>query len=124
MPLALALLTLSLIACTRPVPANRGAGAPAAATGESPAATMQAVVGAARSYAAGPGSEGLGYLIVVEAIEGDWARVKATAPDPGSTAQVMYLRRSGGAWQGVAKASSFSQQDYLRLGIPPSVQAP
>lgn len=59
----------------------------------------------------------------VEAVENNFARVRALPADPGAADEaLMYLRKERGTWQGIILGAGFSPEDYQRLGIPENIR--
>jgi hypothetical protein len=58
----------------------------------------------------------------IEAVDGDWARVRVTPLGGETDPATLYLRREAGVWRGVAIGTAFSPPDLDELGVPPSVR--
>jgi hypothetical protein len=60
--------------------------------------------------------------VIVERIEGNFARAKIT-PEGGATDPAwVFLKNSHGKWTGLALGTAFNPEDYERLGIPRSLR--
>ncbi|MDQ6626465.1 MAG: hypothetical protein M3Y69_10080 [Verrucomicrobiota bacterium] len=57
--------------------------------------------------------------IVVERVEGSYARTKVAPADANAAdAAWVFLKKEHGAWIGLTLGTSFNSNDYRRLGIP------
>ena len=110
MKVALYALLIALIACTT------------GCIGSLLASDEEAVTIAAKKYVAAH-SVVSGFHILIEKIDGDYARVKVTPNDASQTDSAwVFLKRENGVWRGVTIGTRFSPDDYQALHIPVSVQ--
>ena len=110
MKVALHALLIALIACTT------------GCIGSLLASDEEAVTIAAQKYVAAQ-SVVSGFHILIEKIDGDYARVKVTPNDASQTdAAWVFLKREKGVWRGLTIGTGFSPDDYKALHIPVSVQ--
>ena len=86
------------------------------------ASDEEAVTIAAKKYVAAHSAVS-GFHILIEKIDGDYARVKVTPNDASQTdAAWVFLKREKGVWRGLTIGTAFSADDYKALHIPVSVQ--
>jgi hypothetical protein len=110
MKVALHALLIAFIACTT------------GCIGSLVASDEEAVTIAAKKYVAAH-SVVSGFHILIEKIDGDYARVKVTPSDASQTdAAWVFLKREKGVWRGLTIGTGFSPDDYKALHIPVSVQ--
>ena len=78
----------------------------------------EAVTVAVKKYV-GAHSVVWGFHILIEKIDGDYARVKVTPNDASQTdAAWVFLKRENGVWRGLTIGTAFSPDDYKALHIP------
>ena len=110
MKIALHALLIALTACTT------------ACIGSLLASDEEAVTVAAKKYVAAHSGVS-GFHILIEKIDGDYARVKVTPNDASQTdAAWVFFKREKGVWRGLTIGTAFSPDDYKALHIPVSVQ--
>src|SRR5690242_12460251 len=86
------------------------------------ASDEEGVTVAAKTYVAAH-SVVSGFHILIEKIDGHYARVKVTPNDASQTdATWVFLKRENGVWRGLTIGTAFSPDDYEALHIPVSVQ--
>jgi hypothetical protein len=63
--------------------------------------------------------------VAVEKVEGDFARVKVSPQDAGTTDPAwVFLKKKNGKWTGLTLGTAFDPEDYQQLGIPKSLRIP
>jgi hypothetical protein len=62
--------------------------------------------------------------VVIEAVEGDYARVRVRPVGAETDPAVLFLRRIDGRWRGIAIGTAFDPEFYEREGIPPALRVP
>ncbi|HEX8077845.1 MAG TPA: hypothetical protein VF511_08525 [Chthoniobacterales bacterium] len=83
-----------------------------------------AIVAATKSYVAA-NSAITKINATVEAVEGDFARVKVEPQQTGATDPAwVFLKKTDGKWTGLVLGSSFTTEDYQQLGIPNALRIP
>jgi len=61
----------------------------------------------------------------VEAIDGDFARVKIEPQEAGATDPAwVFLKKKDGKWTGLVLGTSLTTEDYQQLGIPNALRVP
>jgi hypothetical protein len=73
----------------------------------------QAIVAATRSYV--PNTK---VHVSVEAVEGDYARVRIEPVNGETDPALVYLTKKGGAWRGITVGTDFDERDLLKHGVP------
>lgn len=61
--------------------------------------------------------------VEVQAAAEDWARVRVLPLGGVTDPAVLFLRRTGGTWQGVAIGTAFTPEDLDQFGVPARVRA-
>jgi hypothetical protein len=115
-------------------PACRSAGAPdnaAPAAGDQKAAPApvparltdaagdsRALLAAGEACARENAAAGLEFDVTVHAIEGDHALLLATPAGPDADSALVFMKRDGGTWRGVAIGSGLECADLIEEGAP------
>lgn len=60
--------------------------------------------------------------IVVEKVEGDYARVLVTPRDGQTDAATVFLKREKGVWRGLTLGTGWDPEDLAKLHIPKSLR--
>jgi hypothetical protein len=89
---------------------------PAIASGDD-----QAVIAATRKYLAA-NSYPSGMKVVVEKVEGDYARVAITPRDPKFDGALIFLKREHGGWKKLTIGTGWDPADLDKLHIPKSLR--
>jgi hypothetical protein len=58
----------------------------------------------------------------VQAVGNDWARVRVVPTGGETDPALLFLRKEGGVWRGVAIGTAFAPHDLERLGVPAAVR--
>ena len=83
-----------------------------------------AIVAAARSYVTA-NSGMTKFVLVVEQVEGDFARAKVVPEEKDAADPAwVFLKKSDGKWTGLTLGTSFTVSDYQELGIPNALRVP
>lgn len=61
-------------------------------------------------------------VVEIDAVAGDWARVRVVPAGGETDPAVLYLRRQGAAWRAVALGTGFTPEDLDALGVPVEVR--
>lgn len=56
--------------------------------------------------------------VEIEAVAGDWARVRVMPEGSATDPATMYLRKEGASWRGVAIGTAFTPPDLDEMGVP------
>ena len=63
--------------------------------------------------------------VTVEAVDGDYARVKIEPQEAGATDPAwVFLKKKDGKWTGLVLGTSLTTEDYQQLGIPNALRVP
>ena len=83
-----------------------------------------AIIAATKSYVAS-NSAITKINATVEAIDGDYARVKIEPQQTGATDPAwVFLKKKDGKWTGLVLGTSLTTEDYQQLGIPNALRVP
>lgn len=74
----------------------------------------------AETYVRANAAKGFEFTLAVEAVEGDFARLKATPKKPDDGA-IIFMKRQGDKWVGVEMGTAIACGDLVKLGFPASV---
>jgi hypothetical protein len=85
------------------------------------ASETTAIEAATRSYVAA--NSGMTHVtVMVERVRGKFARAKVTPEEGATDPALVFLKNNHGKWTGLTLGTSFSPEDYERLGIPRSLR--
>jgi len=81
-----------------------------------------AIIAATKTYVAA--NSGMTKInVTVEKVEGDFARVKVSPQDAGTTDPAwVFLKKKNGKWTGLTLGTAFDPEDYQQLGVPKSLR--
>jgi hypothetical protein len=81
----------------------------------------QAIIDATTAYVKA-NSAVTNFTVVVDQVDGDYARTRVTPTDGSTDPAWVFLKRQNGAWTGLTIGTAFLPEDYQQLGIPDSLQ--
>ena len=81
----------------------------------------EAIIAGTKKYLASEGYTA-SVKIVVEKVEGDYARVLVTPRDGQTDAATVFLKREKGVWRGLTLGTGWDPEDLAKLHIPRSLQ--
>jgi len=65
------------------------------------------------------------FIVVVEQVADDFARVRVAPEDPKATDPAwVFLKKQDGKWTGLTIGTGFTTEDYQQLGIPNVLRIP
>jgi hypothetical protein len=83
-----------------------------------------AIIAATQSYVAATSAISK-INATVEAVDGDFARVKIEPRETGATDPAwVFLKKKDGKWTGLVLGTSLTTEDYQQLGIPNALRVP
>jgi len=77
-----------------------------------------AIVSAATDYVKRNSGRNMEFRITIEDVSGDFARARVDPLKKETDPALVYLKRTGGKWEGLIIGTSFQNSDLKELGVP------
>lgn len=81
-------------------------------------AETAAIVSAATDYVKKNSDRNMEFRITMEDVSGDFARARVDPLKKETDPALVYLKRTGGKWEGLTIGTSFQNSDLKELGVP------
>ena len=81
-------------------------------------AETAAIVSAATDYVKRNSGRNMEFRITIEDVSGDFARARVDPLKKETDPALVYLKRTGGKWEGLTIGTSFQNSDLKELGVP------
>ncbi|HTG16263.1 MAG TPA: hypothetical protein VK747_13520 [Blastocatellia bacterium] len=81
-------------------------------------AETAAIVSAATDYVKKNSGRNMEFRITIEDVSGDFARARVDPLKKETDPALVYLKRTGGKWEGLTIGTSFQNSDLKELGVP------
>ena len=81
-------------------------------------AETAAIVSAATDYVKKNSGRNMEFRITIEDVSGDFARARVDPLKKETDPALVYLKRTGGKWEGLIIGTSFQNSDLKELGVP------
>jgi hypothetical protein len=81
-------------------------------------AETAAIVSAASDYVQKNLDRNMEFRITMEDVSGDFARARVDPLKKETDPALVYLKRTGGKWEGLIIGTSFQNSDLKKLGVP------
>ena len=81
-------------------------------------AETAAILSAATDYVKKNSGRNMEFRITIEDVSGDFARARVDPLKKETDPALVYLKRTGGKWEGLIIGTSFQNSDLKELGVP------